>query len=654
MTVYFEEEGAYQLPFDCRKLAEKVIAEAVDYEQCPYETEVNLLLTMNEEIREMNRQFREIDRATDVLSFPMVDYGTPGDFEFLEEDDSYFHPESGELMLGDIVISKEKVTAQAEEYGHTEEREFAFLVAHSMLHLFGYDHMEGDEGMGFYGYAFEVYAIALILSSFSLPLAVSKLVSARVAKKEYKNAMAIFKGSILFAIGVGLLAALVVFFGADFFADKVMASAPSAYALRVLAPGLFIVAVMGVVRGYFQGLGSMIPTAISQVIEQIVNAIVSILGASYLLKVGAEAAKSKNSPLLEPAYGAAGGTLGAVAGAFVSLLFVLFVLYAYKGVMKRQLKRDHGTSVESYGNIYKVLLFTIAPVIISTSVYNINQILDQVMFSKIMAAQGHAVKDYMALLGIYTGKYNTLINVPLAMASALGVSAIPSLAGAIAVGDRKQIYGKIHHSIRFTMLIAIPSFVGFLMLSSPLMNLLYGDQRKTPAAMLSLGSITVVLYCLSTVQNSILQGLDKMTVPIRNALISLGIHLVAVFVMLVMLKWNIYSIVVGNIVFSLCMCILNAHSIQTAVGYHQEVKRTFLLPTMAAFLMGVVSYLVFKLFDVLIGGRVFPILFALVAAVGVYAVALILIGGLTEEELYAMPKGDMLVKIFRKLHLMKG
>ena len=98
--------------------------------------------------------------------------------------------------------------------------------------------------------------------------------------------------------------------------------------------------------------------------------------------------------------------------------------------MKRQLKRDHGTSVESYGNIYKVLLFTIAPVIISTSVYNINQILDQVMFSKIMAAQGHAVKDYMALLGIYTGKYNTLINVPLAMASALGVSAIPSLAGA--------------------------------------------------------------------------------------------------------------------------------------------------------------------------------------------------------------------------------
>ena len=114
-------------------------------------------------------------------------------------------------------------------------------------------------------------------------------------------------------------------------------------------------------------------------IEQIVKCDREYFRSKLSAEGRAEAAKSKNSPLLEPSYGAAGGTLGAVAGAFVSLLFVLFVLYAYKGVMKRQLKRDHGTSVESYGNIYKVLLFTIAPVIISTSVYNINQILDQVM-----------------------------------------------------------------------------------------------------------------------------------------------------------------------------------------------------------------------------------------------------------------------------------
>ncbi len=145
MTVFFEEEGELKLPLDCEELAQIVIEAATDYVECPYEIEVNLLLTMNEEIQAMNREFREIDRATDVLSFPMVPYDGPEDFEFLEEADECFNPETGELLLGDIVISKEKVISQAEEYGHSIEREYAFLIAHSMLHLFGHDHMEEEE-----------------------------------------------------------------------------------------------------------------------------------------------------------------------------------------------------------------------------------------------------------------------------------------------------------------------------------------------------------------------------------------------------------------------------------------------------------------------------------------------------------------------------
>jgi probable rRNA maturation factor len=145
MTLLFEDEGELQLDLSCEELATKVINAALDYEECPYEVEVNLLLTMNQEIHEMNQQFRNIDRPTDVLSFPMVSYEVAGDFAFLEECDEYFHPETGELMLGDIVISKEKVVSQACEYGHSIQREFAFLIAHSMLHLMGYDHMEEEE-----------------------------------------------------------------------------------------------------------------------------------------------------------------------------------------------------------------------------------------------------------------------------------------------------------------------------------------------------------------------------------------------------------------------------------------------------------------------------------------------------------------------------
>lgn len=145
MTLIFEEEGSVTLPVEAKELAETVIAYCLDFADCPYETEVNLLLTMNEEIQEMNREYRQIDRATDVLSFPMLEYEEPGDFSHVEEMTDAFDPESGELLLGDIVISKEKVLSQAEEYGHSPKREYAFLIVHSMLHLFGYDHMEEDE-----------------------------------------------------------------------------------------------------------------------------------------------------------------------------------------------------------------------------------------------------------------------------------------------------------------------------------------------------------------------------------------------------------------------------------------------------------------------------------------------------------------------------
>lgn len=145
MTLYYEEEGTLSLPLECQKTAKEAIERALDVLGCPYEAEVSLLLTMDEQIQEMNAEFRGIERSTDVLSFPMIDYPGPGEFGFLEEREDCFDPESGELLLGDIVISKEKVIAQAQDYGHSVLREYAFLIVHSVLHLTGYDHMEEEE-----------------------------------------------------------------------------------------------------------------------------------------------------------------------------------------------------------------------------------------------------------------------------------------------------------------------------------------------------------------------------------------------------------------------------------------------------------------------------------------------------------------------------
>ena len=145
MSIYIEEEGGSSLPFDTEEIARTVVEAALEYEKCPYEAEVSILLTTDEEVRKLNYSSRGLDRPTDVLSFPMIEFETPGDFDGLEEREDCFDPETGELTLGDIVISKEKVLEQAEAYGHSVLREYAFLIVHSVLHLTGYDHMEAKE-----------------------------------------------------------------------------------------------------------------------------------------------------------------------------------------------------------------------------------------------------------------------------------------------------------------------------------------------------------------------------------------------------------------------------------------------------------------------------------------------------------------------------
>ncbi len=146
MNLYMENETEREFPFSAEETARLVCEAVLEAEGCPYEAQVNILLTDNRGIREVNREYRGMDRETDVLSFPNVDFEEEGVFTIDEDSEAdYFDPETGELVLGDIMISVDRVYGQAQEYGHSVRREFAFLVAHSMLHLCGYDHMEEEE-----------------------------------------------------------------------------------------------------------------------------------------------------------------------------------------------------------------------------------------------------------------------------------------------------------------------------------------------------------------------------------------------------------------------------------------------------------------------------------------------------------------------------
>ena len=520
-----------------------------------------------------------------------------------------------------------------------------FIYRIPMLNFMGLD------GQGYYDIAFQVYTIALTISSYSLPLAVSKLVSARMAKGERKNAYRVFKAAMLFAFVAGGLITLVVLLGADTIATNIMGAKLSSYALKVLAPGLLIVSIMGVLRGYFQGLGTMIPTALSQILEQIVNAVVSVVGAAMLLKYGESVAKTQGNELLAAAYSSAGGTLGTVAGALMGLVFLGFSYCAYKSIQKKQLRMDRSKHTEDYKTIFKLLLLTIAPVILSTTVYNLSNVADSAMFNKIMTAQGFSEKECVTLLG-KLGQYYTLFNVPLAVANALGSSMIPGLVRAYESHERKLVHNRIYMAARYTMLIAIPSAVGFFVLGEPIMNFIWPSVDNSMQNMIwKIGAISLIFYSLSTITNAVLQGLNRMMKPVKNATVSLILHLVSLFIMMVVFKWGLYAVIVSKIVFSLSMCIMNSHDIREACGYVQERQRTFVIPGIAAGIMGIAAYLAHLVLDIFVGGR-FATLVALFTAVIVYAVCLLKMGGLTEDELLSMPKGATLISICRKLHLL--
>ena len=231
----------------------------------------------------------------------------------------------------------------------------------------------GTEGNGYYTSAFSVYSILLIVSSYSLPTAVSKMVAGRIAVGQYKNSQKILKAALIYATVVGALAGAVLWFGADLFA-QLLGMPFCRYALKTLAPTVWIMAYLGVLRGYFQGHGTMVPTAVSQLFEQIVNAVVSIGAASWLVKKGLEADLVYGETEYASSFGAAGGTLGTGAGAAIALAFFLLLLFLYRPVMRRQLKKDKTGREDSFGKIAAVLTITILPIVLSSTVYNISSV----------------------------------------------------------------------------------------------------------------------------------------------------------------------------------------------------------------------------------------------------------------------------------------
>ncbi len=514
----------------------------------------------------------------------------------------------------------------------------------------------GDLGLGYYQAAYAYYTIVLLISSYSIPSAISKVIAQKLAVKEYRNAHRIFQCALIYVLVIGGIASLFLFFGAGLFVEETAIPV-----LRTLAPTIFIYGILGVLRGYFQAHKSMVQTSVSQILEQIANAAVSI-GAAFLLiqsTMGTmEVPADEPGKINRAVNGAIGSAMGTGVGVLVALLFMLGVYALNKGMIQRRIRRDRHAEVDSYGAIIKMITLVVTPFILSTAIYNfsgtVNTKIYTSFYPRMKALDTVVITENW---GTFSGKALTISNIPIAFASAMASAMVPSIAQLVAAKDFKGARGKIHTAVKTTMVISIPCAVGLFVLAKPVTYLLFPSTTESAlelaANMLMTLSLSVIFYALSTLNSSILQGLGKVNTPIVNAAVALAIQTVTAMGLLFFTDMDLYSIAIANTLYSGIMCVLNQWAVRKAVRYRQEKVKTFFIPFLASAFMGAGAWAVYEGLLLLTKSMTIAVIPAVAVAVVIYFVMLIALRGITEQELSGFPKGYLLVKVAKKCRLMK-
>lgn len=503
----------------------------------------------------------------------------------------------------------------------------------------------GNEGNGYYGAAYYIYLIILTVASYSMPTAISKIISQKLALKQYRNAQRVLKGALIYVTVMGLAASFILFFGADFFLAK-----NSATVLRVFAPTVIIYGYLGVLRGYFQAHRTMVQTSISQILEQIVNAFVSIFAAIFLInciKDGDETVKAVQ--------GACGSALGTGSGVLVGLLFMIIVYGLNKKIIRKRVLRDKTEDIDSYKTVFKGLLLIVTPIIISSCIYNMNTVVNQTVFVQIlMKMKEFTESEASKLYGVYSGRSVVIANIPVALGAAMSSAMIPTVSTLFEQGKLDDLKKKIGDGVRATMLLSIPAAVGLCILADPMMALLQGNAEYYSLAVNLLRglSITVVFYQVSTISNGVLQGIGKVNIPVINAAIALVLQTIVVVILMMYTDLMDYSLVIATLVYTFTVTLLNELSVRKYLGYRQEILTTFLSPFACSILMGIFTYLTYEgLHTYLSVHYTIAMTVSIFVSIIVYFVAIIKLNRIDEEDLMKLPKGRFLAKVAKKVHL---
>nr|WP_295605055.1 polysaccharide biosynthesis protein [uncultured Terrisporobacter sp.] len=502
----------------------------------------------------------------------------------------------------------------------------------------------GSIGMGYYQVVYPIYTLFLTLAVAGFPTALAKLVSEQRAVGDFKGANKTFRISYTVLFITGLISFSIFFFGAEFISTVILKNSGAYAAMVAISPALLFVPLMSSYRGYFQGRRDMTKIAVSQVIEQFFRVSLGLFLGYMLMKS------------YGPEMGAAGGVLGAAIGGFASAAFLIYIYLRNTKERKAEIAHSSHIKTESTGTILKKLLYVAIPITIGACVMPLVNMVDSVIVVRRLQVAGFDIDMANSLLGQLSGMAIPIVNLPVVIDQAIGMSLVPSISEAYALNQINRARKEAKTGLKTILLVVLPCTFGLAALATPIMSLLFPSIEATGPA--SLGTLlfvvapSAIFLGLVYAQNGILQGMGKPMVPVMALLVGMLFKVVISYTLTGIASVNIIGSGIGTVSAYAVASIIEFIYIKKHMQLKLSPKEFIIKPLLTVITMFVVVKLSYGVTVGFLGNALATLISISIGGV-VYGLVLLGIGGITKEELMSMPKGEKIYSILRKFKLMK-
>lgn len=494
----------------------------------------------------------------------------------------------------------------------------------------------GDDGMSYYGFAYSIYGALLVLSTAGIPVAISRMVSERIAVGEYKNAHKVFKVATALLFGIGIISFAVCYFGGEWITTK-LGNPEAALAVKAISPALLFVPLFSAFRGYFQGRQNMNPTAISEITEQLVRVIFGLFLAYKLMDYGLKEA-------------AAGASFGASAGSIAGLGIIVVIYMLNRKGIHRKISLNN-QEVEATATILRKIVTIAVPIIIGSEIMPIMTLIDTGLIMTRLQATGWTYEEAKSMYGLFSGFCNSLIAFPQVFTQAVAVSLVPAIAATFKVKNMQGVQENIKLGYRVTMIMAFPCAFGIFSLAEPILLLLYPAQQASAIAavpILKIMAISVIFLAITQTSVGVLQSIGKQNLPVIHLAIGCIGKVAATYILVGTPVVNVKGAAIGTMIAYVVALLLNNRSVKKFTGTKFDYNMTYVRPLIASGIMGVCAFAAHKILYGVLGNSI-ATLAAIMVGMVVYGILIFAVKAITIEEVEtSFPGGTKIAKVLRK------